>query len=161
MELDVDVERRREHNRAINMYRRLFGLWHRPEPTEESRERDTRRMRERRARERANRQAFADFPRKVILPCGEDCEGGCPYDGPCPYTDAQQDELEDRQKKEWEKEKNREKRERERARMKQDPVYAAHMRELNIRRLKKYREAHKEELRAKARERWRLQHNKT
>lgn len=46
--------------------------------------------------------------RHYLLPCGEDCEYGCPHHGVCPYTDADEDRLVKLERKDRQREKRRE-----------------------------------------------------
>lgn len=160
--LDTDVEWRRRHGTRLMELKRVFT----PEQTRqistpERRERNAAWMREHRRREgEAKAQTLGILPRKKLLPCGEDCEGGCPYDGPCPYTDADTDHLEDQEREERVRAQDRAKKAREKAREAVDPEYREHRRQLDIARCHRYYEAHKDELRAKARERQRLRRKK-
>lgn len=43
--------------------------------------------------------------RHYLLPCGEDCEHGCPHRGVCPYTDKDEDLLVERERKDRKREK--------------------------------------------------------
>lgn len=101
-------------------------------------------------------------PSRQPLPCGEDCEGGCPYDT-CPYTDADLDAMEAEAKRERLRQQSRDKYRRQKAREAVDPEYAADRKAKEAIRRKRYYEAHKDVLRAKTRERNKIyrrkQHN--
>lgn len=84
--------------------------------------------------------------KRPLLPCGEDCDGGCPYEA-CPYTDADLDDLEAAAKQERLRQQSREKYRRQKAREAEDPKYKAHRRIMDAIRSKRYRESHKDVLR--------------
>lgn len=150
-ELDVDVSWRAEHHRRLKALTDLWGP-PRPERTDEQRAADAERQRRRRAKQAEQRPPTEKAPSRPLLPCGEDCDGGCPYET-CPYTDDALDALEAAGKQDKLRAQAKEKHARERAREAQDPDYKAHRRELNIARLRRYYQAHKDVLREKARER--------
>lgn len=91
--------------------------------------------------------------RRVVLPCGEDCDGGCPYDDGCHYTDDDTDRLMEAAKAERAREQSRQEYRRKKERERVDPEYAARRKAQEAVRQKRYYEAHKETMRAKARER--------
>lgn len=136
LDLDVDIEHRREHGTRAMVLQRLFAPKPRPPSTPEQREKKTRKAREKREKERQNCQTFGEMPQRVLLPCGEDCEGGCPYDGPCPYTDADIEAMEAEAKREKARRQSAEKYQRQKARMAVDPDYAEKFRAGNRRRNK-------------------------
>lgn len=152
LELDVDIERRREHDARGKALQRLFAPKPRPPSTPEQREKDAQRAREKRERERTNCQTSGNLTERPLLPCGEDCEGGCPYDGPCPYTDADIDALVAEAKREKARLQSAAKYQRQRARMAVDPEYAAKFRAGNRRRNKAAYDRNPEKYRKKSRE---------
>lgn len=50
--------------------------------------------------------------RHYLLPCGEDCDKGCPCDGACPYTDEDEDRLVERERRDLKRAQQRAYRER-------------------------------------------------
>lgn len=154
--LHTDVNRRQRTTAQNRMYKRLFGGIKSKPLTPEQRAAATAWMREKRRREReANPKPMA-LPERPLLPCGEDCAGGCPYDGPCPYTDADIDALVAKAAHDKYLAQKRAAWARAKARMAENPEYRARQKELEKVRRKRYCEAHKAELQAAARERWRL-----
>lgn len=103
------------------------------------------------ARDRLRRKREAPPPAvKTTLPCGEDCEN-CPYDA-CLYTDRDTDQLEADAAKERARRQSREKYRRQKAREAVDPAYAAKRKAQDAARCKRYYEAHRDTILAKARE---------
>ncbi len=161
--LDVDAGRRKSRDRLRMELKRLFApeKCKRKPRTPAQKEENARKERERRAKHRPPPKPVP-LPDRPLLPCGEDCEGGCPYDGPehCPYTDADMDALAAEAKREKERQRSREKYQRQKARMAVDADYAERFRAGNRRRNKRHYEAHKDVLRAQARERQKMRRNK-
>lgn len=150
-ELDTDGGRRRQH---ANRLKALKKLWAPPPPprTAAQREAGAARTRKWRAKHAKPHEAPETVPSRPLLPCGEDCEGGCPYET-CPYTDDALDALEAAGKQDKLRAQAREKHARERTREAQDPDYKAHRRELDRVRSRRYYQAHKDVLQEKARKR--------
>lgn len=151
-ELDIDVSWRRIHGNRLAQLQRLFN----PElrrwtPTPEQKEQYARKAREAR-RANASTKPVDDTPKRPLLPCGEDCEGGCPYDGPCPYTDADIEALEAAAKREKARQQSADKYQRQKARMAVDPAYAEKFRAGNRRRNKAAYDRNPEKYRKWARE---------
>jgi len=140
--LDVDADWHRRHGTRLGQLLQVFvPEKRRRKRTPEQRERDTASQREsRRRRTEEMEQEVKVLPKRQPLPCGEDCEGGCPYDGPerCPYTDADLDAAEAEAKREHQRKLRRAQYERHLEKMATDPVYAANFRKKNAARCKRY-----------------------
>lgn len=151
-ELDIDSTWRRKHGNRLAQLQQLFAPeLRRRVKTPEQKERYAQKEREAR-QAKANARPVGSIPKRPLLPCGEDCDGGCPYDGPCPYTDADIEALEAEAKREKARRQSAEKYQRQKARMAVDPVYAEKFRAGNRRRNKAAYDRNPEKYRERARE---------
>ena len=151
--LYTDSDRARKRALQDRVYKRLFGGVKSKPRTAEQKERDAAWAREKRRRDREANPKPVALPERPLLPCGEDCAGGCPYDGPCPYTDADIDALVARAAHDKALAQGRAQKARTRAREAADPEFRAHQLELARVRQRRYYNAHKAELRTYYRER--------
>lgn len=153
-QLDVDAGRKRAHATMGMALQRLF-LGRRDKPrTQEQKTDRARYMRQWRAKNKP-----PEPPPKLTrqpLPCGEDCESGCPYDDPakCPYTDADLDAAQAQADRERRRQQSREKHQREMERRAADADYDRRKREQNRERCRRYYANHPEACRASALKRY-------
>lgn len=152
LSLDTDMERRRTHGNRLMALLRLFAPERcREKPkTREQKDEANRKAREARRKAREREPPPDCPPQRPLLPCGEDCGGGCPY-AVCPYTDADLDALEAAARREKARRQSAEKYRRQKARMAADPAYAERFRAGNRRRSKAAYDRDPEKYREKSR----------
>lgn len=156
--LDTDATRRNQHRTRLMQIRRTFDPAYYMEIDSRYRQAHREQRNEwmrRKRREQAQLRPEKQAPPHTPLPCGEDCEGGCPYDS-CPYTDQALDALAQQDRAKRLREQSKQSYRRKKAREAIDPEYAARRKAQEKTRCKRYYEAHKQSLREKARQRQRI-----
>lgn len=155
-DLDVDAGWRDRHASRLAALLEAFCRETRREAARRYRENHREALAEKQAARRARQRPPPPEPKvRAVHPCGGDCDN-CPLpEGPeaCPYTDADDDALLAEERRERLRRQSREKHRREKAREAVDPAYRAHRAALGKERCRRYYEAHKDAILARARAR--------